>query len=475
MISFKPYIPKLLHHQPATSLLMALLLVMITQGTLATMGWRMTAHNAPLIDASMEIKFELTRFHLWFEEIIQRDHSMTEAQVWQHLKEADWYANAMLEGGENHEGRFIALKNPHLREVLTQLRLTMDSLQQVAKQRLVTSQNSGAGTAKDQHFDLLFQKALAQADLIETNIQQRIKRELDHYLATALILTFSFLLLTYFVWKLLKRHEAKNQQTQEILEQANQAKDQFMAVVSHELRTPLNAIVGMSQVLLEEAHDPDQQRQLAIVEKAGAHLTRLMDDLLDLAAINAGKLSMESEHIALQPFLDEIMGLFIQQAHQKKLMIQLELDPKLPRHIEVPATRLRQILINLLNNAIKFTDHGLISLSLSTAHYHSQVHIEVKDTGQGISEAALQQILEPFFQVDSSDTRQQGGVGLGLAICRALVEAMGGRIHVSSQVGLGSRFWFIIPYINQDKPQQQGERDKLVNTASLPPKMVRMD
>lgn len=224
-------------------------------------------------------------------------------------------------------------------------------------------------------------------------------------------------------------------------EAANRAKDQFLANISHELRTPLNGILGYAQILRRD--DSMTERQLAslgVIEQSGEHLLMLINDILDFARIEAGKLDLNVTDVPLGPFLRVIVEMVSVRADQKHLMLNYEAPVNLPGVIRVDEKRLRQVLLNLLTNAIKFTDRGEVTLSVRTVA-DARLRFEVRDTGIGVSPDRFEAIFQPFEQAGEY-TRRTGGVGLGLAISRQLVRMMGGDIRMKSAMGEGSTFWF---------------------------------
>jgi PAS domain S-box-containing protein len=224
-------------------------------------------------------------------------------------------------------------------------------------------------------------------------------------------------------------------------EAANRAKDQFLANISHELRTPLNGILGYAQILRRDSTMTERQLgSLGVIEQSGEHLLMLINDILDFARIEAGKLELNVTDVPLGPFLRVIAEIVGVRAHQKHLMLNYEAPPNLSKVIRVDEKRLRQVLLNLLANAVKFTDQGEVSLVVE-AVFDGRLRFEVRDTGVGVSPDRLEAIFQPFEQAGDF-TRRTGGAGLGLAISRQLVRMMGSDIHVVSYVGRGSTFWF---------------------------------
>ncbi|MBV8911371.1 MAG: response regulator, partial [Gammaproteobacteria bacterium] len=231
------------------------------------------------------------------------------------------------------------------------------------------------------------------------------------------------------------------------LERSNQAKSAFLATMSHEIRTPMNGVIGMTSLLLGTSLTPHQQEYVAAIHASGDALLTLINDILDWSKIEAGQLTLERQPLDLRRILHEVVGLFAAQAQTKGLHLSAHVDPAVPALLEGDPLRLRQVLTNLVGNAIKFTDTGEVGLAAALVEANEQdvvVWMGVRDTGIGIAPEVQAQLFAPFTQADASTTRRYGGTGLGLAIAKQLVELMGGAIGVDSTPGQGSTFWLTV-------------------------------
>jgi PAS domain S-box-containing protein len=237
-----------------------------------------------------------------------------------------------------------------------------------------------------------------------------------------------------------------------IAEAASQAKTEFLANMSHEIRTPLNGIMGMTELLLETALSDKQHRFAEIVNRSGISLLDIVNDILDFSKIEAGKIQLDDGNIDLQELIGEVMDLLGHRAQAKHLELASCIHDGVPNHLRGDAIRLRQILVNLLGNALKFTETGEVVLSVSTVEEDANqvtLLVEVKDTGIGIDPSVHETIFEAFSQADGSTTRKFGGTGLGLTIVKQLVQLMEGSVGVESSLGAGSTFWCHIPFCKQ--------------------------
>jgi len=270
-----------------------------------------------------------------------------------------------------------------------------------------------------------------------------------------MVIALSVICATFFAWffsMFIVNAERALLEAKDAADSANRAKSEFLANMSHEIRTPLNAVIGFSELLTTQVKDPKQQSYLAAIQTGGRSLLTLINDILDLSKIEAGRLDIQPETVNLRLLMEEVRQIFTLKANDKKLELLVEADASLPTALLLDEARLRQVLLNLVGNAVKFTDRGHVAITARASASQEtpdamDVLLTVSDTGIGIPAEQCETIFEAFRQQDGQSTRKYGGTGLGLTITRRLIELMRGKITVRSTIGEGSAFDITLPRV----------------------------
>jgi len=308
-------------------------------------------------------------------------------------------------------------------------------------------------------------------------LEQNIAAKKTYYQTTKFILIFLVVLSVMIIGIVFSRQINRiNQQltetyqamlvAKEDADKASRAKSDFVSRMSHELRTPLNAILGFAQLLELDQLTAQQATQVGYINQAGKHLLELINQVLDIAKIEAGQLDIEQIQIKLVDLVSEIGDMQHERVAQKGLSLYLEVSEDLPEFVQGDPTRLKQVLINLIGNAVKFCETGSIRLKVFPLS-ETTIRFEIIDTGIGMDEPTQNKLFNPFIQADSSITRRYGGTGLGLTLCKEIVEAQQGKIGVVSELGKGSCFWFELPMPRIQAISAANQRDSTSSNQSI--------
>lgn len=254
----------------------------------------------------------------------------------------------------------------------------------------------------------------------------------------------------FYLLNLIERTDAiiKNQQLEKITQQAldlAKKKSEFMASVSHELRTPLNGIIGLSDSLLDSVKDKQNKELVSVIHKSGVHLLQLINNILDFSKLEADKVELESIPVTLEDLSQSVHSTLAEVAKKKGVVLNIEIDDRLPNNLMMDKLRISQVLFNLIGNSIKFTEKGSVDLAIKLVKSEDEYHhvlFSIKDTGIGMNQEGLENLFQVFSQADATISRKYGGTGLGLSISKKIMDLYNSQIHVESEKGKGSHFYF---------------------------------
>ena len=445
-----------------------------------------------------QAQLKIAEAHLWFEELISGDTSIRFDQVTELLD----HANRLLKNNKQqlniYSTHIDKQQINHLNKSYDNLYEKVDQFKHIAAQRWQQQSLSLSGSDIDQRFDQVFDSILQKSQIINTITEHNWRKHKQHLVNSKQVTIILWIIITLLAMYLVERYSRVSQKMKDALQQQNEslettvqkrtqelteklaiiqqqnsqletardaaeaatkAKSQFLATMSHEIRTPMNGVIGMTELMLETPLDKAQQEYIKTIQQSGDALLVIINDILDFSKIESDMLELENIDFNLWEFVECVIELFRNMTTEKGLELSFHIDENVPHTISTDMNRLRQVLVNLINNAIKFTNQGHISL-LIESDSNERIKFRVKDTGIGISPQALENLFHPFTQADSSTTRKYGGTGLGLTISKKIIEFMGGSIYVNSEENRGSEFIFTIKPITASMAVEDSDKYK---------------
>jgi signal transduction histidine kinase/DNA-binding LytR/AlgR family response regulator len=308
---------------------------------------------------------------------------------------------------------------------------------------------------------------LAFVERSNSNIGTEQLEQMTTHSLSALMAIFAGIILSYRLESKKRNRESELSTTQNNLEEALRAKELFWNNISHEIRTPLNGILGMTQVLLEADSSKEQKQLLKIIKESGIHLKTVLNDVVDYSQLELGDLKIKKEPFEIKPALEKITRMFSDYLLEKDVQLSFEIHKHFPEAILTDSYRVRQVLIHLVSNAVKFTNNGYVKIRAEMTDTENVFTFSVTDSGKGIKKKAHSKIFSTFYQGDISATREHGGTGLGLALCKRLMETMDGSIDFESEEGRGSHFFFTLTAMPLDLNHELNLVEKEVLTSTL--------
>jgi signal transduction histidine kinase/CheY-like chemotaxis protein len=415
-----------------------------------------------------QLKLNLANSHLWTEELISGDTAINIDDITVLLDSIDAGLKSFTQhfdaDGQKIPGRL--------------LESTTINLSSYA-QRVVHRYEKSVGSDSDDTFDYLYNELLENISYLEKILEEDHFKQLHNNERKEqfqyIWILFLSLIVLVVLYRTFRAQELSEQRlndfnlelentvkertrnlrdAKEEAEAANQSKTDFLANMSHEIRTPMNAILGFIEQLAKKETDPESQKLFTIIRSSGNTLLNIINDILDFSKIENGSIEIEYHHHNTQEFFEEIVSLFSNDLEKKQLKLDSSFPDESPEFMITDKVRLKQVLINLLNNAIKFTpENGTVSLEVKYDPKIDMMLFSVSDTGIGISAQNQEKIFKKFNQADNSTTRKFGGTGLGLSISFQLVRLMGGELQVQSELGKGCRFYFSLPIEEHIEPE----------------------